>query len=101
MYPYAGIEKCYKKTSEVATKLGILGHMPFSYITDRTRHISFNHGWVTKDDYIEYELENRLGQYQRNLLQTQHKHFYIMVEKETVANLVDPIAENTGYPLPT
>jgi ParB/Sulfiredoxin domain len=91
--PFENSDECYQDVTNLLTRLRLDGSIPFEAIEDETRPVVI---WDTHRNvrtFIDRELDNFLSGYWRDLLQSQPNHVELLVEKNTVANALRPIAE--------
>lgn len=97
--PFENSDECYQDVTDLLTRLRLDGSIPFKAIEDETRPVVI---WDTHRHvrtFIDRELENFLSGYWRDLLQSQPNHVELLVEKNTVANALRPIAAKYRIPM--
>lgn len=96
---YANDLKSYKALVDLLTRARLDGSIPFDAIADETRPVTV---WNVHQDvqpYLRQELDGFLKGYWRDLLQSQPNHLEIMVEKNTVAPIIRPVASEYCIPM--
>lgn len=96
---YENCPKHYKTLSNVVTKMRVGGVIPFNALFDGTRILNPNRGWRDVECYLENELNGLFDSYSRDLLQSQPHYTVIVCEKETVAPLLNHLAQEYGIPV--
>lgn len=96
---YRNDSASYKSLLDLLTRARLAGLVPMDQVADETRPVeTWNvHGDV--QDYIADELEVFLRTYRRDLLASQPNHIELVAEKNTVAPVVMPVAQE--YCIPT
>jgi hypothetical protein len=90
----------YNKLSNLLVSARYLGHVPLTALDDPTR-ISKDYEFGTWDsvaDFIQEETGNFLTGYQRHRLEGQKNHVELLIEKNTLLNIVTPVAEKFMMP---
>jgi hypothetical protein len=90
----------YNKLSDLLVSARYLGHVPLSALDDPTR-ISKDYElgtWDSVADFIEEETNFFLTGYQRHRLEGQKNHVELLIEKNTLLNVVRPVAEKFMLP---
>ncbi len=90
---------CYKACCELITRARLTGQIPFNAIHDPTRPVvtwNFN---KSAAPYIRAELANLLKGYYRDLQQSQPCQIEIIGEKNTIQNIIEPVAMEYCIPL--
>src|SRR5262249_35263663 len=77
----------------------VLGELPWEWLCDETRPVTTWKCWRNSADFVASQCERFLCGYARDLLQSQHQHFEIVVEKLTVENFVKPVAGKYCMPV--
>jgi len=96
---YENNPESYSDLCNLLTRARLSGFVPWEAISDETRATSgtcFN-----KDvaQFVESETRNFLRGYRRDLLQSQHDHMELIVEKLTVQGIIQPIANQFCLPM--
>lgn len=96
---YRNDSASYKSLLDLLTRARLAGLVPMGQVADETRPVETwsVHGDV--QDYIADELEIFLQTYRRDLLASQPNHVELVAEKNTVAPVVMPVAQE--YCVPT
>ena len=89
----------YKDLSDLLTRLRLSEVVPWDSICDETRPVLTWACWRNAADFIAQKSDRFLVGYARDLMQSQRKHFEIVVEKLTVQNFVRPVASRFCIPL--
>ena len=96
---YDNTASSYKSLVELLTRLRLFGEIPFQAIGDETRPVDV---WRTHREpgaFLRDEIDGFLKGYFRDLLQSQPHHVEILVEKNTVAPIVRPVAMHFAMPM--
>jgi hypothetical protein len=96
---YVNDRKSYKDLCDLLTRARLARDIPFSAIDDPTRPYTV---WGVHDHvgpFIEQEIDAFLKGYYRNLLQSQPNHVEILGEKNTIQNIIRPVAEEFCLPM--
>jgi hypothetical protein len=96
---YANDRASYKSLVELLTRCRLVGLVPMDAIADETRPVTTWKVYCDVQDYLQDELQGFLQGYWRDLLVSQPNHIELVVEKNTVAPIILPVAEK--YCLPT
>jgi hypothetical protein len=91
--------RCYKDLTDLLTRARLEGLIPMDAIADETRPQTI---WNVYDDpraFIREHLDGLLNGYWRNLMRSQPNHVEIVVEKNTVAPVVRPVAGKYCIPM--
>ncbi len=89
---YVNDDSSYQALVELAGRARVVGRIPWEAIADETRPET---EWQVHQDggsFIRDELKEIFGGYCRDLMQSQPHHVEIVVEKNTVYNIVRPVA---------
>jgi hypothetical protein len=95
---YANDLKSYKSLCELLTRARLSGRIAFEAIHDPTRTVTT---WKVHDSpgpFIRDELAGFLKGYRRDLQASQPCHLEIIGEKNTVGNIIRPVAEDYAIP---
>jgi hypothetical protein len=87
---------CYKDLTNLLTRLRLVGRIPWEAIGDETRPVTEWPLHRSCQTFIADQVQGFLGGYWRDPLQSQPNHIEIIVEKNTVAGIIKPIAANYG-----
>lgn len=93
----------YKSLDELSVRMRLVSpnhwaHLPMEIIEDETRPITT---WSVHDEvgsFVRGELDGFLKGYYRNLQRSQPNHVELVVEKNTVAGIISPLAEEFCLP---
>jgi ParB/Sulfiredoxin domain len=91
----------YNKLSDLLVSARYLGHVPLAALDDPTR-ISRAYEFLTWDSiaqFIQGETNGFLTGYQRHRLEGQRNHVELLIEKNTLINIVEPVANKFMLPL--
>jgi hypothetical protein len=91
--PYKNDSNSYQATSELITRLRLNGTLPWHAFDDGTRPLKEFHPFTDVREFIRYKLNNLLGGYWRDLLQTQPNHIEVVCEKNTIYHMVCQVTE--------
>lgn len=89
----------YKNLDDVLTRARVAGLIPMEAISDSTRPVTT---WEVHDavaPFIRQEVDGFLTGYWRDLMQSQPDHIELLVEKNTVFNIVREIAAKYTIPI--
>jgi hypothetical protein len=90
----------YEKLSNLLVPARYLGHVPMSALDDPTR-ISQAYQfstWHSVSSFIASETDNFLTGYQRHRLEGQKNYVELLIEKNTLLNIVKPVADKFMMP---
>lgn len=90
----------YNKLSSLLVSARYLGHVPLTALDDPTR-ISREYEFGTWDSiaqFIRDETKGFLSGYQRHRLEGQRNHVELLIEKNTLLNIVKPVADRFMLP---
>jgi hypothetical protein len=102
---YKNDDGSYDATSDLITRLrlnrlhGVEPSLPWEAFDDCTRPLKEFNAFDDVREFIRQELDNLLGGYWRNLLQSQPNHIEVVCEKNTIYHMVLTITE--PYQIPT
>jgi hypothetical protein len=96
---YANDDGSYDATSDLITRLRLLGEVPWEAFDDFTRPLKVFQAFSNAREFVKQEVSNLFGGYWRDLLQTQPNHVEVLVEKNTIYHMVLGVTEN--YQIPT
>jgi hypothetical protein len=89
--PYQNDEGSYNATSDLITRLRLIGEIPWEAFDDGTRPIKEFRAFENVRQFIRQEVNNLLAGYWRDLLQTQPCHVEVVCEKNTVFHIVQRV----------
>ena len=95
---YSNDPKSYDALTELLTRARIAGVVPFEAIHDPTRPVTTWHVFRSPGPFIRQELNEFLKGYWRDLQAPQPCHVEILGEKNTVASIIRPVAEEYTIP---
>jgi hypothetical protein len=93
---YSNTRSDYQNLSDLLTRARVCGLLPWPWITDDTRPCLVWVRWATVHAFVEDKRQAFLQGYHRNLLQSQPDHVEIVCEKNTVHNIIVPVAMAYG-----
>jgi len=86
---YANNQKCYKDLSDLLSRARLAGDVPWIAMHDPTRPQESWAAWPNPAPYLREQLDDFLGSYRRNLLQSQSAYFEVIGEKMTVGTVIE------------
>jgi hypothetical protein len=89
----------YKSLVDLLTRARLVGLIPMTVIADETRPVVTWNTWPDVRGFIRSELDEILKGYWRDLLQSQPNHIEVLVEENTVANIVKQVAMKYCLPM--
>lgn len=89
---YANTTPSYKALIDLLTRARLAGDIPMDCIADETRPVTTWTVYKCAPDYIREELKDCFKGYWRDLMQSQPNHIEILVEKNTVTQILKPVA---------
>jgi len=95
---YRNDKASYKALTDILTRARLAGLIPFDAIHDPTRPIV---KWAVHRDpktYFDQALPEFLGNYFRNLLQSQPHHIEVVGEKNTIEPIIRPVCSRYTVP---
>lgn len=98
---YRNDDKSYKDLTDLLARARVAGDIPMDAIHDPTRPVTI---WRVSNDvgpYIRGQLNSFLGDYRRNLQQSQPAHVEIVGEKNTIDAVLRRAAGPYGIPVTT
>jgi len=96
---YANDQPSYKALVDLLTRARVDGSLPMESIADETRPVSVWNVYREASAFVKVELEEFLTGYSRDLLQSQPNHIELLVEKNTVAPILRPVAADYCVPM--
>jgi hypothetical protein len=96
---YANDPESYKATSDLITRMRLNGDIPWRAFDDFTRPFKEHRSFRNVREFIRQEMNNLLGGYWRDLLQSQPNYIEVHVEKNTVFHMVCQVTDK--YQIPT
>ena len=95
---YANDHRSYDALTELLTRARIAGLVPFEAIHDPTRPVTTWYVFRSPGPFIRQELDEFLKGYLRDLEAPEPCHVEILGEKNTVASIIRPVAEEYTIP---
>jgi len=89
----------YQKLSRVLSKARLSGDVPWTALEDRSRTHLNSAGWQDADNFKQYEVEDFLEGYRRDLLQSQSARPEIWVEKDALSRIIHEVARPYCIPV--
>lgn len=96
---YANDLKSYQALCDLLGRARLNGAIPFAAITDATRPRTGTYFHADAATFASIETANLFHGYRRDLLQSQTDHVELIVEKLTVQNIIQPIANKYCVPM--
>jgi len=96
---YANDSASYKATSDLCTRLRLIGEIPWEAIDDGTRPLKEFRAFRDARAYVRQEMGQLFTGYWRDLLQSQPNHIEVLCEKNTIYHMVCKVTEK--YQVPT
>jgi hypothetical protein len=98
---YANDKASYKSLTNLLSRARLTGQVPITAIEDSTRPIQLGGGFENVGSYIEQETKYFLTGYNRNLQVGQPHHVEIVLEKNALRTVIEPIAREYCIPITT
>jgi hypothetical protein len=89
----------YGKLSRLLVSARYEGSVPWNSIDDATRESKTYHSYANPADFIECEVDGFLTGYTRDRMEGQPNHVQLIVEKNTLLNIVKDIAAKFHVPI--
>lgn len=89
---YRNDHESAKSLSELCTRARIAGFIPMDAIDDDTRPVVLWNVYPDAAAFMEEQLKKFMTGYHRNLLRSQPHHIELLVEKNTIATIVEQVA---------
>jgi hypothetical protein len=96
---YVNSLQSYKSADELTVRARLCGAIPFNAIEDETRPVVTFDVHREVGTFVGREMRRLLKGYWRDLMQSQPNHIELLVEKNTVAGIVKPIAGKYCIPM--
>ncbi|MCG3180935.1 MAG: hypothetical protein BIFFINMI_03300 [Phycisphaerae bacterium] len=96
---YRNDKASYKSLTELLTRARLVDLVPMDAIADETRPVTTWKVYRDPQDYMRDEMAGFLQGYWRDLLASQPNHIELVIEKNTIAPILMPVAEK--YCMPT
>jgi hypothetical protein len=90
---YRNDKRCYAALIDLVTRARHEDYIDYEVIHDPTRPVTIWNVHPNLSGYYAQEMEDMLNGYWRDLMQSQPNHIEIVVEKNTLQNIVHPVAE--------
>lgn len=91
--------KQYSKLSRILTKARLDGLVSWDVIEDRARTEMDSGGWPDAKSFIQWDIDNFLFGYKRNLLQSQNVALELWIEKDALSTICHKIAYKYCVPV--
>lgn len=98
---YDNTQKSYKSLVDLLTRARLDYSIRWAAIADPTRPVTTWDVFPDPRVFIRRELDGFVKGYYRNLMQSQANHFEIVGEKNTLENILRPVASDYTIPLTT
>lgn len=96
---YQNNKRSSKDLSDLVTRARIVGLIPSGIIGDETRPVTLYDCCREPSSFISKEIDGLFKGYWRDLMQSQPNHIEVVVEKNTVANVLKPVVEEYCIPM--
>jgi len=96
---YRNDKDSYKSVCELLTRARLDGTIPMAAIGDETRPVVIWNVWRDVRGFMRGELDGLFKGYWRDLMQSQPNHIELLIEKNTVANIIRPVAGQFRIPM--
>jgi hypothetical protein len=96
---YRGDKRSYDALKDLVTRARHEGSISYEVIDDPTRPVMTWDVHPNLSSYYEYEMEEILNDYLRDLMQSQPHHIEIIAEKNTLQNVLNPVAWKYRIPI--
>jgi hypothetical protein len=84
--------KQYAKLSRILTKARLDGFVSWDTIEDRARSQLYSGGWDNSKHFVQYQIDDFLTGYRRDLLQSQNIALELWVEKDALSRICHEIS---------
>jgi len=98
---YVNDAASYKALTNLLLRARLAGEVPFEAIEDSTRPIQLGGGFSSFEEFVGEQTEYFLTGYSRNLMQGQHCHIEIMLEKNAIRTVIEEVAREYCIPITT
>jgi ParB-like nuclease domain len=98
---YINDASCYDATTRLLARARLTGDVSWEAIEDPTRPVQLGRGFSTFEQFVSQETEYFLSGYSRNLMQGQHDHIEIMLEKNALRTVIQSVAAEYCIPITT
>ncbi|MHB9080272.1 MAG: ParB/RepB/Spo0J family partition protein [Pirellulaceae bacterium] len=89
---YQNDKKSSASLSDLCTRARIAGLIPMDAISDETRPVVTWDTHLAPASFVRQELQSFMKNYWRDLMQSQPNHIELLVEKNTIAPIIRPVA---------
>jgi hypothetical protein len=96
---YANTRQCYQSTCDLLTRARLAKLIPMDAIDDETRPYTVWDAFPSISGFLDRELDGFLRGYYRDLMQSQPNHIEMVGEKNTLLNILKPVASQYCIPL--
>jgi len=96
---YRNDKASYRALIDLATRARHEGWIDYDVIDDPTRPVTVWEVQPNLSSYYQQQMDDMLGGYWRNLQQSQTNHFEIVAEKNTLQNILRPVAMEFCIPI--
>ena len=97
--PFGSNRASYRATCNVINDAMRLFLIPRGAVADETRAVALSRCWRTVGEFLSYELDALLTEYEHDLLQSQPNHIEIVGEKLTIQGVIQSVAERYTMPV--
>jgi hypothetical protein len=98
-YRYRNDKSSYDSLAEICTPARYLGKIPWRAIDDPTRTFDYEKGYRSVSEFMTQEIELFLLGYNRDKQHSQPIHIEVLVEKNTLLNIVQPVCREYYVPM--
>jgi hypothetical protein len=96
---YQNDHESYKDLCDLLTRARLVGAIPWNAISDPTRPVVTWDVYDSVGPFVRRKIGDFLKGYYRNLQRTQPNHFEIVGEKNTIDNIIRPVAAEFCIPM--
>ncbi|HEX9630551.1 MAG TPA: hypothetical protein VF961_11080, partial [Pyrinomonadaceae bacterium] len=96
---YRNDQPSYRALIDLVTRARHEGWIDYDVIDDPTRPVTVWEVQPNLSSYYQQQMDDMLGGYWRNLQQSQTNHFEIVAEKNTLQNILRPVAMEFCIPI--
>jgi ParB/RepB/Spo0J family partition protein len=96
---YQNDRRSYQDLADLLTRARVAGLIPFDVIDDPTRPVTVWDVHQTVRSFMRREMNTMFKGYARDLMQSQPHHVELVGEKNTVGNILRPVASEYTIPL--
>lgn len=98
---YCNTQRCYKALDDLLVRARLEELIPIEVISDETRPVVESGCHRECRSFVRQELDIFLKGYWRDLMQSQPNHVEILAEKNTIAPILKPVAQEYCIPMTT